>query len=96
MAPTIRFRVSLACAHCGVPNDAASIHLYTSGLGNDPIDTNASPGTALELELADFEDGYLMLRAPREDEPTFAAIELWGCRNCNRLSAARLERLERQ
>ena len=37
------------------------------------------------------DDAYLTLRAPREDEPTFSAIELWGCNTCHRLDAARLE-----
>jgi len=90
MPPTIFFRVPLPCSSCGSPNDARAINLYTSGLGNDPIDTSVVPGQALELEPADFADAYLTLREPRDDEPIFTALELWGCRACHRLCVARL------
>jgi hypothetical protein len=87
MPPTIRFRVPLTCANCGTSNDARSIDLYSSGLGNDPIDTSASPGELLELDADEFDAAYLKLAEPGE---TFVAIEIWGCASCHRLQAARL------
>ena len=91
MPPTIRFRVPLVCSHCGNLNDARSIDLATSGLGADPIDTSAYPGSALELGLEDFADGYLTIRTPADDEQTLVALEIWGCGVCQRLQVARLE-----
>jgi len=91
MPPTIRFRVPLACSQCGHLNDARSIDLATSGLGADPIDESAFVGSALELGLEDFADGYLTIREPSDDEPRLIALEIWGCNTCHRLQVARLE-----
>jgi hypothetical protein len=91
MAPTIYFRVPLTCTNCGSLNDGRSIDFYASPLGTDPIQTNAYPGTVLELQLEEFDEAFLPVRPPLEGELSFGAIELWGCQTCNRLRAARLE-----
>ncbi len=91
MPPTIRYRVPLVCSHCGNLNDARAIDLATSGLGADPTDTSAYPGSPLELGLEDFADGFLTLAEPRDDAQTIVALEIWGCRVCKRLQVARLE-----
>jgi hypothetical protein len=90
MSHAVRFRVPLTCTNCGSLNDERTVHLYTSGLGQELADTSASPGEILDLELVDFEDGYFTLRQPTDDESTVVALEIWDCRMCLRCQVARL------
>jgi len=76
--------------NCGSVNSAREIRLYTSSFGQDPVDLDAEPGDLLDLEIADFEDGYFTLRRPAIAELTVIALEVWGCRVCLRTQAARL------
>lgn len=87
MAPRIFFRTPLVCSNCGTLNEASTIQL-SSYLGNDPEWTWVEPGEVLELPPDDFENEFLVLRAP--DGPTITAIELWVCNTCKLYSPARL------
>jgi hypothetical protein len=90
MPPTVYFDVALTCTNCGSLNDARSIRLQTSALGNDPTDTHLVPGETIELDDEEFDTAYIDTK-PHATEPTFSAIELWGCRVCHKLRAARLQ-----
>jgi len=86
----MRFKVALPCIHCASLNDAGSIRLYTSGLGQDPLDTYASPGDLLDLDVMDFEDAYVTVRRPLPSDDVMTALETWGCRVCGHVQIARL------
>lgn len=87
---SIIFRVPLTCANCRSLNDENSGELYTPGIGYEAGHTFADLGDVLELELIDFEDGYFAVRRAPQAEPTFSALEIWGCKVCCRVQIARL------
>jgi len=86
----IIFRAPLTCTNCGSLNDERSNQLYTAGIGHEAGDTRADRGDVLDLEVVDFEDGYFTLRRLSREDTTVIALELWGCRVCGRIQAARL------
>ena len=89
MSHVVWYRVPLVCTHCGSSTEGDDIHCYTSGFGRDSIDTRVKLGSVLELDLADFADGFLTLTVPGDGR--VRVIEQWRCPTCKWVQWAYLD-----
>jgi len=90
LSHVVRYYVDLTCSHCGSVNDRNRIRLYTSDLGQDPWDVEATVGKLLELDIRDFEDAFFTLRKPADSDTSLVALESFGCVVCQTVQFARL------
>jgi hypothetical protein len=90
MPSTVFFHVGMTCSNCGSFNEARSIRLEATALGNAFSDTHVNPGDTIELDDEEFDAAYIDTK-PSSTDARFFAVEFWGCSVCRKLRAARLE-----